>query len=218
MGIINPSRGVLEPASEHLLSEPAIVAGLARATLGDAESGRLGRPYRRITTESAITSSTSSPASSVSTNGSRRMFSICRTPRAITANSTTKSAKRSSPFIRSRAMNWSPADYIMMTIRSHDQFNTHIYGLDDRYRGISQRPARYLHESRGHEGSGLEPGSIRRPNESFRRRANNALRDIFRSLPIRLPRGCTATYFPEANVLVPINSVADARTRRPASS
>ena len=71
MGVINPSRGHLEPASEHLRSEPAIVAGLAAATLGARHDGRLERSSRRTTTASAITSSTSSPASRTSTSGLR---------------------------------------------------------------------------------------------------------------------------------------------------
>ena len=63
-----------------------------------------------------------------------------------------------------------PGRYIMMTIRSHDQFNTHIYGLDDRYRGIYNGRRVIFMNAEDMKAAGLQQGAARRSNESFRRR------------------------------------------------
>jgi anaerobic selenocysteine-containing dehydrogenase len=95
----------------------------------------------------------------------------------------------------------------MMTIRSHDQFNTTVYGLNDRYRGIFNErrivfmnPDDMLKENfQNYDKVDIvnEFGGLRRVAESF----------II--VPYNIPRGCLATYFPEANVLVPLQSRAD---------
>ena len=101
-----------------------------------------------------------------------------------------------------------------MTIRSHDQFNTTIYGLDDRYRGIkNERRVVFMHpedmKTRGWQAKQAinlinEHGGARRVAESFL------------LVPYDIPRNCLAAYFPEANVLVPIDSFDD-RSKTPAS-
>jgi anaerobic selenocysteine-containing dehydrogenase len=102
-----------------------------------------------------------------------------------------------------------------MTIRSHDQFNTHIYGLDDRYRGIFNNRRVIFMNPEDMKEAGLQQGEMvdltSHFGENERRTAHQ-----FQVAPYRIPRGCTATYFPEANVLVPINSVAD-RSNTPTS-
>jgi anaerobic selenocysteine-containing dehydrogenase len=95
----------------------------------------------------------------------------------------------------------------MMTIRSHDQFNTTIYGLDDRYRGVfNGRRVVFLNPKDLAE-AGLEPGQLVDLASHFKGKKRVA-RD-FLVTPFEIPRGCAATYFPEANVLVPIDSVAE---------
>ena len=95
----------------------------------------------------------------------------------------------------------------MMTIRSHDQFNTTIYGLNDRYRGVlNERRVVFINEEDA-------------ANAGFKREdvvdlINNhggveRVARKFLIIPYKIPKRCVATYFPETNVLVPIDTVAD---------
>jgi anaerobic selenocysteine-containing dehydrogenase len=94
----------------------------------------------------------------------------------------------------------------MMTIRSHDQFNTTIYGLNDRYRGVfNERRVIFLNEEDMRQ-QGLAPNDIvdiYNDHGGTRRIAHR-----FVAIPYPIPRQCAATYYPETNVLVPIDSVA----------
>ena len=103
----------------------------------------------------------------------------------------------------------------MMTIRSHDQFNTHIYGLDDRYRGVyNGRRVIFMNPDDVRE-AGLQQGQFVDLTEPLRGRETRTARH-FMVTPYDIPRGCTATYYPETNVLVPINSTAE-RANTPSS-
>jgi anaerobic selenocysteine-containing dehydrogenase len=107
-----------------------------------------------------------------------------------------------------------PGQFIMMTIRSHDQFNTTIYGLDDRYRGILGERRVVL----------LNPEDIREAGLHERQAVDlvshhggvERVAHSFLVVPYSIPRRSAATYFPEANVLVPIDSVAE-KSNTPAS-
>ena len=143
MSVVHASRGALRPASEHLLSEVAIVCGLARRTLGPDDPVPWERVRRRLRTASATGSPGSSPASRTSTRGSGSpAASPSRTPPrdARTLPHRHREGQlhrqRARPRPRSRA-----GQLLLQTLRSHDQYNTTIYGLDDRYRGINERPA-----------------------------------------------------------------------------
>src|SRR6185436_13703816 len=104
--------------------------------------------------------------------------------------------------------------FILMTIRSHDQFNTHIYGLDDRYRGIyNGRRVLFMNPEDVKE-SGLTGGQLVDLTSHFDGEERHARH--FQIAPYPIARGCTATYFPEGNVLVSINSVAE-RSNTPTS-
>ncbi|MCW5550023.1 MAG: hypothetical protein KIT44_13755, partial [Opitutaceae bacterium] len=107
-----------------------------------------------------------------------------------------------------------PGDYVMMTIRTHDQFNTTVYGLDDRYRGVfGGRRVIFLHEE-DIRAAGLQAGQM--VDLTNRHGGVERVAKHFMVAPYRIPRGCAATYFPEANVLVPIDSVA-AKSNTPTS-
>ena len=96
--------------------------------------------------------------------------------------------------------------YLMMTIRSHDQFNTTIYGLDDRYRGISgDRRVLFMNLSDMKDAKLVSEQvvNIRSHYKGESRQVNN-----FRIVPFEIPRGCCASYFPEANPLVPLQYTA----------
>ena len=98
-------------------------------------------------------------------------------------------------------------EYLMMTIRSHDQFNTTIYGLDDRYRGVYNERRVILMNQADMNRFGLrekEVVDIYNFHDGIERAAHK-----FLVVPYPIPQGCTATYFPETNVLVPLNSVAE---------
>lgn len=97
--------------------------------------------------------------------------------------------------------------FLMMTIRSHDQFNTSIYGLDDRYRGIRNgRRVIFLNREDIQE-AGLAEGDLVDITSYFEREERVAPR--FAVVPYSIPRRCAATYFPETNVLVHVRSVAE---------
>jgi anaerobic selenocysteine-containing dehydrogenase len=101
-----------------------------------------------------------------------------------------------------------------MTIRSHDQYNTTIYGLDDRYRGIrAERRVVFVGPA-----DLAELGLVERQVVDLISEWSDGERiaEAFIVVPYDLPRRCAATYFPEANVLVPLDSVAD-RSNTPTS-
>ncbi|HWM23732.1 MAG TPA: FdhF/YdeP family oxidoreductase [Chthoniobacterales bacterium] len=214
MGIINPSRGVLEPASRHLLSEPAIVAGLARATLADrsrVDWDALVADYNRIRDhiERVIPG-----FERFNERIAKDVFYLpndARDHRKFN-NEIGKARFTLHPIPRNEL---EPGRYIMMTIRSHDQFNTHIYGLDDRYRGVFHGRRVVFMNEEDIKDAALRPGEFADLTSHFGEKERRTARR-FQVVPYQLPRGCTATYFPEANVLVPINSVAE-RSNTPTS-
>jgi anaerobic selenocysteine-containing dehydrogenase len=104
--------------------------------------------------------------------------------------------------------------YLMMTIRSHDQFNTTIYGLDDRYRGILNERRVVLMNEADIQRQGFQSGSIVDLVNQTGEIERVARRFIV--VPYSIPAGCLGTYFPETNVLVPIDHVAE-RSNTPVS-
>jgi anaerobic selenocysteine-containing dehydrogenase len=100
-----------------------------------------------------------------------------------------------------------PGELMMMTIRSHDQFNTTIYGLDDRYRGIlNERRVIFMNE-KDIQKAGYQANDV---VDLYNYHAGvERVARKFIIIPFSIPERCTATYFPETNVLVPIGSVAD---------
>jgi anaerobic selenocysteine-containing dehydrogenase len=101
-----------------------------------------------------------------------------------------------------------------MTIRSHDQYNTTLYGLDDRYRGIRNGRRVVMLNPEDMRELGLEEGQVVDLTSHFRGEKRVAHRFVV--VPYRIPRRCAATYFPETNVLVPIDSYAE-KSRTPTS-
>ncbi|MEA3211459.1 MAG: hypothetical protein QOE70_4516 [Chthoniobacter sp.] len=213
MGIINSSRGHLEPASEQLLSEPAIVARLARATLGDATTvdwEGLAANYDRIRDriEHVIPG-----FENFNERIKRDVFYL---PNEARDKRKFNNGEGRAKFIVSQIErhDLAPGHYLMMTIRSHDQFNTTIYGLNDRYRGVYHgRRVVFLNADDIRE-AGLQQGQMVDLTSHFEGEERTARH--FMVAPFAIPRRCAATYFPEGNVLVPINSAAD-RSNTPTS-
>jgi len=206
MGLIHRSIGVLKPVSDTLLSEPAIVCKMAMATLGNRSNTRW-QSYMdnydliRDDIEKTIP-------------GFENYNERIRIPGGFylpncnrEGEFATTSAKANFNIATAERNELKENELMMMTIRSHDQFNTTIYGLNDRYRGIyNERRVILMNASdieRLHckEGESVDlynhHGGVERVARNF----------IIVSYPV--PRGCTATYFPETNVLVPIDSVAE---------
>jgi molybdopterin-dependent oxidoreductase alpha subunit len=213
MGNVHRSRGVLEPASPQLLSEPAIIARLAQATLGKRSTvdwEGLADNYDRVRDhiEHVIP-------------GFEQYNIRVRHPGGFYLPNGPRDGQFTTPSGRARfvvhpipANELKPGELLLTTIRSHDQFNTTIYGQDDRYRGIfGGRQVVFLNEGDIGE-RGLKEGQwvdLISHGEGRERRAKR-----FKVVAYAIPVGCAAAYFPEANVLVAVNSVADG-SNQPAS-
>ncbi|HEX2616698.1 MAG TPA: molybdopterin dinucleotide binding domain-containing protein, partial [Flavobacteriales bacterium] len=213
MSVVHRSQGSHEPASPHLRSEPAIVCGLAASTLG-TEHGIdwLGFPheYDRIRDEIAAV-----------IPGFADFNKRVRKPDGfVLPNGPRDGARFTTPSGRGRfsvdpAPIWrlQPGELMMMTIRTHDQFNTTIYGLEDRYRGIhGERRVVLMHaEDMAAQGLHTKDRVDLVSNYGHERVATD-----FFVVPYDIAKGCVATYFPEANVLVPLDLRAE-KSGTPAS-
>lgn len=212
MSVVHASQGRLKPASEHLLSEPAIVAALAEATLGSRSRLKwswLVADYDRIRD---LIEQTIPGFADYNRRIREGGFYLENPVRRLKFNTVTGKARFTIHPIPVHRLE--PGEYIMMTIRSHDQFNTTVYGLDDRYRGIrSGRRVVFLNPEDIKE-AGLKVGQWVDLYSRFEGVERVARR--FSVVEFQIPRRCAATYFPEANVLVPIGAVAD-KSNTPAS-
>jgi len=213
MGVVQTSRGKLQPASQFLLSEPAIVGRLARAVLGDrttVEWESLVANYDRIRDliERVIlgfddyNQRVRHPAGFYLPNEARqREFRTSNGRAQFTVHELPQHELL-------------PGQFLMLTMRSHDQFNTTIYGLDDRYRGIRGGRRVILLNAIDIREAGLEEGQ--RVDLVSHFADGERLAQNFTVVAYDIPQRCAATYFPETNVLVPIGSVAD-KSNTPAS-
>ncbi|MGW7166741.1 FdhF/YdeP family oxidoreductase [Streptomyces sp. NPDC054884] len=208
MGMVHLSRGRLAPASEHLLSEPAIICRMARAVLGEAGSHvpweEFEKDYDSIRDRIArvipgfqdFNHRVREPGGFALPHPPRdeRRFTTATGLAHFTAN----------PLERPHVP---PGRLLLQTLRSHDQYNTTVYGLDDRYRGIHQgRRVLFVHPDDLAD-RGLADGDlvdiVSEYDDGVERRA-----PAFRVVPYPTPRDCCAAYFPETNVLVPLDSTA----------
>lgn len=206
MAVVQASRGFLPPASPELLSEPAIVSRLARTTLGNRTTvdwEELVADYDRIRDLIALV-----------IPGFEDYNRRVRQPGGFYLPSFPRERVFKTPSDRAvftvhelPSHNLKPGQFLMMTIRSHDQFNTSIYGLNDRYRGIRNgRRVVFVNKDDMIE-AGLSEGQAVDLLSHFEGEERMARR--FTVVPYSIPRGCAATYFPETNVLVPVRSVAE---------
>ncbi|MFF3843829.1 FdhF/YdeP family oxidoreductase [Streptomyces sp. NPDC002328] len=208
MGMVHASRGRLEPASAQLLSEPAIVCRLARRVLGadsvvpweefDKDYGTIRDRIARV-----IPGFEDFNARAARPGG----FVLPHAPRD----------ERRFPTVTGKAnFTAAPVEYpkvpagrlLLQTLRSHDQYNTTIYGLDDRYRGIRNGRRVVLVNAGDARELGVADGSyvdlVSEWRDGTERRAPG-----FRVVVYPTSRGCAAAYYPETNVLVPLDSTAD---------
>ncbi|RRQ49247.1 hypothetical protein DZC72_01070 [Maribacter algicola] len=206
MGKVHRTKGILQPKSEHLKSEPEIIGGIAQAYFKNQHPVAwedLGKDYDGIRQKMSETLPGFESVQKASKgtgyylpnnvrqldfsklkNG-RAQFSICNL-----ANHTLQ-----------------PNEFILMTIRSHDQFNTTIYGLNDRYRGVTNERRVLFMNQKDMERFGyntLDIVDLVSNYDAVERRAQR-----FFIVPYNIPQGNLGAYFPEANMVVPHNHYAD---------
>jgi anaerobic selenocysteine-containing dehydrogenase len=206
MGIVQSSQGNQEPASAHLLSEPAIVARLARAVLRD----RGGVPWQQLIENYDRIRELIERVIPGFDHYNQRVrnpggFYLPNPPRQ--GRFPTKSGKANFTVHPLPENRLEAGQLVMATIRSHDQFNTTIYGLDDRYRGIHNERRVVLMNADDIRDRGLSANQAVDLTSYFAGQTRVARH--FLVVPYDIPRGCAATYFPETNVLVALDSVAE---------
>ncbi|MFH8371303.1 FdhF/YdeP family oxidoreductase [Streptomyces sp. NPDC018031] len=208
MGMVHASRGRLAPAGPQLLSEPAIICRLARRVLGpDSRT-----PWEEFADDYAAVRDRIARVIPGFEDFNARVarpggFTLPHAPRdhrrfpTATGKANFTAAAVEYPHAPEGRL-------LLQTLRSHDQYNTTIYGLDDRYRGIKGGRRVVLLHPEDAAGLGFADGDyvdlVSEWTDGTERRATG-----FRVVHYPTARGCAASYYPETNVLVPLDATAD---------
>ncbi|MEL7424765.1 MAG: FdhF/YdeP family oxidoreductase [Bacteroidota bacterium] len=206
MGIVHRSKGILPPASQQLLSEPDIIGRLATAVLGPQQPvdwmAWVGN-YDHVRDAIAQTI----PAFAGYNEQVREKdggFYLPNGPRDGQFPTPDGKAHFTVNAVPNQEL--AADEYLLMTVRSHDQYNTTIYGLDDRYRGIkNERRVVFMNPEDMAERGWKARQQVQVVNEHGGERR---VAEAFLLVPYDIPKRCLGAYFPEANVLVPIDSYA----------
>jgi molybdopterin-dependent oxidoreductase alpha subunit len=203
MSMVHASRGGLKPASEHLRSEPAIIAGIAMATLRNSRVpwAELIADYSKIRDRiEAVFPAFKDFNTKVAKPGGFRLYN------AASAREWLTPTKKANFLIYPGLQEDLPAEgtLTLTTIRSHDQYNTTIYGLNDRYRGITgRRDVVFVNKDdlarRGLKHGDLIDVVLAAPGGQKRIFPNQT------AVAYDIPAGSIAAYYPEANVLVTLD-------------
>ncbi|KAB8168757.1 FdhF/YdeP family oxidoreductase [Streptomyces sp. 3MP-14] len=208
MGVVHASRGRLRPASGKLLSEPAIVCRLARRVLGE----RSATPWEEFAADYAAVRARIARVVPGFEDFEERVsrpggFTLPHAPRD----------ERRFPTATGRAnfsaepVRWPTVPegrLLLQTLRSHDQYNTTIYGLDDRYRGIRGGRRVVLVRPEDAAERGLADGDFADLTSEWTDGTERVARG-FRVVHYPTAPGCAAAYYPETNVLVPLDATAE---------
>ena len=213
MGVVQISRGSLDPASSELLSEPQIVARLARATF----EHRTHVSWEQLASNYNLIREAIERVVPGFENYNQRVrepggFHLPNGPRERVFKTATGKAMLTVHPLPEHKLE--PGQFLMMTIRSHDQFNTSVYSPNDRYRGVNNGRQVVFLNQQDIAAAGLRARQVVDLVSHFN--GEERIAKQFSVVPYDIPRGCAATYFPEANVLVPVGHVAD-RSNTPAS-
>ncbi|SEN77816.1 FdhF/YdeP family oxidoreductase [Cryobacterium sp. TMT1-3] len=205
---VHPSWGKLKPVSPNLLSEVAIIARLAQAVLKNkvaVDWAGFEADYDRIRDHIAnVVGGCENYNERIRQEGG---FVLPNGPRdSRTFNTPTGKAMLTTNTLEHLEV--PPGRLVLQTLRSHDQFNTTIYGLDDRYRGIKKGRHVVFINKKDLIALGFSDGDLVDVHSEFSDNVDRVLRG-YRLVAYPTPRGCAAAYYPEANVLVPLDSVAD---------
>ncbi|MGE8129378.1 FdhF/YdeP family oxidoreductase [Methylobacterium sp. NPDC080182] len=212
MSMVHGSGGINKPASKELRSEIAIIAGMAQATVGSAAIDWAGfaADYDRIREAIAATipgftgynTRVRKPRGFMLRNlAAERVFETVTGRATFSADALPVETEH-------QAARKTRDTYVLQTFRSHDQYNTTIYGLDDRYRGVyGERRVIFAHpddlaEIRDRLGDRVDV--VGTHDDGITRRAED-----FRLVPFDMPRGALAGYYPELNVLVPLSTYGE---------
>jgi molybdopterin-dependent oxidoreductase alpha subunit len=207
MGVVHASTGKNQPASDQLRSEPAIVVGIAKATFPENLKmwARFQNDYGLIREKISLVLPNlfANYNQRIKKPGGFRLYNS-----AAARNWNTKTGKahfigKPLPILKL------PSDQLrLMTIRSHDQYNTTVYGMNDRYRGIFGTRRVILMNVADMEQRGLENGQ-----EVFIKShmGDGRTRQVVEFYAVRyyIPKGCAAAYFPETNELIAVEYCAD---------
>ncbi|QKJ30108.1 FdhF/YdeP family oxidoreductase [Mucilaginibacter mali] len=208
MGVMQQSQGMLKPVSDQFLSETDIVCRMAKATLGDksvVDWDKYASNYDHIRTDiEEVIPGFKDYNKRIREPGGFYLPNAARDGKFKTAKYGDKAAFTVNELPQN---NMADDEYAMTTIRSHDQFNTTIYGLDDRYRGIHQERRVIFMNPKDIASAGFTAGDKVDLYSYFKGKERVAR--LFVIVSYNIPERNTATYFPEANVLVPIDSVAE---------
>lgn len=205
MSMVHASRGKLTPASEALRSEPAIIAGIAAATLPESRVRWMDliADYDRIRDAiEAVYPEFEKYNERIRVPGG---FRLPLPPTERIWNTPSGKAE----FLCFSGLNEDPvlADPTVLkltTIRSHDQYNTTIYGLDDRYRGVfGRRDVVFMNRDDLAE-RGIEQGDEIQVETAFGQGKERRLSKLI-AIAYEIARGSVATYYPEGNCLVPLD-------------
>ncbi|EYR78250.1 FdhF/YdeP family oxidoreductase [Shinella sp. 838] len=212
MSMVHGSAGINRPASPHLKSEVAIIAGIAEATVGSGivRWSALAEDYDRIRDHIEAT-----------IPGFTDYNTRLRKPRGFLLRNAASHREWDTPAgkasffsgplpeetVHQRARK-AGGRFALQTFRSHDQYNTTVYGLDDRYRGVyGERQVIFIHpeDLKAMEAeAGDRVDVVGAHNDGIERVARD-----FRFVPYDVPRGSIAGYYPELNVLVPLSSAGE---------
>jgi molybdopterin-dependent oxidoreductase alpha subunit len=206
MSVVHASRGKLQAASSHLLSEPEIVARTAAATLGS----RSKTPWLQLCTDYDLIRDRIERVVPGFENFNQRV----REPGGFYLPNPARELKWSTASGKAH-INTHPLScvqpredqLVLQTFRSHDQFNTTVYGLNDRYRGIGNERRIVFMNPGDMKSRGISP--LAPVDMTSEHNGQTRLARRFLAVPYDMPAGSCAAYFPEANVLVPIDSYAD---------
>jgi molybdopterin-dependent oxidoreductase alpha subunit len=217
MSMVHASRGGLKPASEHLRSEPAIIAGIAQATLPDTRIGwtDLVSDYGKIRDcIEAVFPEFADFNTRIQKPGGFRLYVAASEREWLT--STNKANFLVYPGLDEDPRTEDRNALTLTTIRSHDQYNTTIYGMNDRYRGITGRRdvvfvnAQDLHSRGLKHGDLVDVSVVQDPEPAPGERIMRNLTAV----AYNIAQGSVAAYYPEANVLVALDHY-DAKSGTP---
>ena len=214
MSMVHSSRGQNEPASDNLRSETAIIAGIAMATLGDKQVKwhELKNDYSLIRDhiEAVIPEFydynlrikagrgfyLQNPAAQRKwvTTEEKARFSVVALPESLIHEKVNNPTNKSI--------------LTLQTMRSHDQYNTSIYGMDDRYRGVYGERKVIFVNGDDMEKLGLTEGDSVKISTISNDKVERSV-TAFKVIEYDIPKGCAAAYYPETNPLVPLESIAD---------
>ncbi len=213
MGQVRQSRGLLKPASEQIKSEPDIIAEMADTFFEGKHAmdwKALGENYELIREK------IDQVAKGFQETEQRSQGAGYYLPNNVRELDFTKLPNGKAQLTINCIPNHELKidEYMLMTIRSHDQFNTTIYGLDDRYRGVYNERRVLFMNPEDMTAGGFKKLDVVDISSSYDGKLRTAHK--FKIIPYSIPRGDLAAYFPETNVLVPHNHFAD-RSKTPIS-